>query len=200
MSRLLDRTFPQTVFPGKSRAPKSIDPFTALTRRRSTEVCVSAGSDWTRSRGHSPQPDHEGGDCDEAQERRDGLIVARCDAAKVLDFVDEAFDEMTFLVALFVVGNGLLSRRQGGDHGGSAESEKGPEFVGVVSLVGDDVAWDKAVDQGFGLRAVVDLAGRRDQPQWIAERVDGDVDLGGQTAARTPNRLISNPPFPPAAC
>ena len=62
------------------------------------------------------------------------------------------------------------------------------------------MARDEAVDQGFGLRAVVDLAGRRDQSQWVAESVDGDVDLGGQAAARAPDRLILKPPFPPAAC
>ncbi len=117
----------------------------------------------SRSRGHSPQPDHEGGDCDEAEERRDGLVVARGDAAKMFDFVDEAFDEMAFLVAMLVVGDRLLSRSQGGDHGVGAESEVRSEFVGVVSLVGDDMAGDEAVDQGLGLRAVMDLAGRGDQ-------------------------------------
>lgn len=118
----------------------------------------------------------------------------------MLDFVDEAFDQMTLLVALFVVGNRLLSRCQGGDHGGGAESEESSEFVGVVSLVSDDVSGDKALDQGFGLRTVVDLAGRRDQAQRVAECIDSDVDLGGQTAARAPDRLILVPPFPPAAC
>jgi hypothetical protein len=118
----------------------------------------------------------------------------------VFDFVDEAFDEMAFLVAMFVVGNRLLSRCQCWDHGNGAESKKGSEFVGVVGLVGDDVAGDKAVDQSFGLSAVVNLAGGGDQPQRVSERVDGDMDLGGQAAARAPDRLILSPPFPPAAC
>jgi hypothetical protein len=107
---------------------------------------------------------------------------------------------MTFLVALLVVGDRLLSRRQGGDHGGGAESKKGSEFVGVVSLVGDDMSRDNAVDEGFCLRAVVDLTGRRDQAQRVAESIDGDVDLGRQPATRASDCLILRPPFPPAAC
>jgi hypothetical protein len=62
------------------------------------------------------------------------------------------------------------------------------------------MAGDEAVDQRLGLRAVMDLTGRGDQAQRVAESIDGDVDLGGQAAARAPDRLILNPPFPPAAC
>ena len=118
----------------------------------------------------------------------------------MLDFVDEALDEMTLLVAMLVMGDRLRSGCERGDHRLGAEGEKSSELVGVVSLVGDDMGGDKSVDQGFGLRAVVDLAGRRDQAQGIAQSIDGDVDFGGQTAARAPDRLILNPPFPPAAC
>jgi len=86
----------------------------------------------------------------------------------MLDFVDKAFDEMTLLVAMLVVRDRLGSRYAGGDHGIAAESEKGSEFVVVVSLIGNDVSGVKVLDQGFGLRAVVDLAGGRDQPQRVA--------------------------------
>ena len=153
-----------------------------------------------RLRGHSPQPDHECSDCDEGEEGCDGLVVARGHAAKMLDFVDEALDEVTLLVAMPIVGNWLLSRSEGGDHGIGSEGEKGSELVGVVSLVGDDTSGGKAVDQGFGLCAVVDLACRCDEAQRVAQGIDGDVDLGGQAAAGAPDRLILNPPFPPAAC
>jgi hypothetical protein len=118
----------------------------------------------------------------------------------MLDFVDEAFDEVTLLVAMLIVGDRLLARSERGDHGIGADSEKVPELVVVVSLVGNDVSGGEAVDQGFRLRAVVDLAGGRDEAQRVAQSVDGDVDLGGQAAARAPDRLILNPPFPPAAC
>jgi hypothetical protein len=118
----------------------------------------------------------------------------------MLDFVDEAFDEVALLVAMLVVGDRLFSRSEGGDHGIAAEGEKGSELVGVVSLIGNDVSGGKAVDQGLGLRAVVDLACRGDQTQRVAQSIDGDVDLGGQATARAPDRLILTPPFAPAAC
>jgi hypothetical protein len=118
----------------------------------------------------------------------------------MLDFIDETLDQVTLLVAMLVVGDWLCSRSEGGDHSLGAESEKGSELVGVVGLIGNDMGGDKAVDQGFGLRAVVDLAGRRDQAQGVAQSIDGNVDLGGQAAARAPDRLLLNPPFPPAAC
>jgi hypothetical protein len=53
------------------------------------------------------------------------------------DFVDEAFDETTFLVAMLVIGGRLLSRAQGGNHGLGAETEKGSALVGVVNLISD---------------------------------------------------------------
>lgn len=118
----------------------------------------------------------------------------------MLDFVDEALDEVTFLVAILVVGDLLRSRSEGGDNSLGTESEKSSELIGVVGLIGNDVTGDKAVDQGFSLRAVVDLASRRDQAQGVAQSIDSDVDLGGQAAARAPDRLLLEPPFPPAAC
>jgi hypothetical protein len=118
----------------------------------------------------------------------------------MLDFVDETFDEVTLLVAILIVGDRLLARSERGDHGIGADHEKVAELVVVVSLVGNDVIGVEAVDQGFSLRAVVDLAGGRDQAQRIAQSVDGDVDLGGQAAARAPDCLILSPLFAPAAC
>ena len=35
---------------------------------------------------------------------------------------------------------------------------------------------------------------------WIAQAIDGDVDLARQAAARTSDGLILSPPFAPAAC
>ena len=56
------------------------------------------------------------------------------------------------------------------------------------------------LQQGFCLRDVADLTGGDDQPQGASERVGQHVDLGGQSASGTPQRLILGPPFPLAAC
>ena len=118
----------------------------------------------------------------------------------MLDLVDEAFDEMALLVKLLVVRDRLASVYFGWDDRLGAESEVRPDPVDVVCLVGNDVLGHKAVDQCFGLRAVVDLAGREDEAQRIAEGIDGDVDFRGRATARAADRLSLGPPFPPAEC
>ena len=57
-----------------------------------------------RACGQLPDPDHDAGDADHGQEGLGGFAVARGDAAEVFDFVDEAFDQMAFLVRTLVVG------------------------------------------------------------------------------------------------
>jgi hypothetical protein len=98
------------------------------------------------------------------------------------------------------MGNGLLSRDFGRDDRFGAESEESPDAIGVVGAVSKHMLGREPVDQGFGLRAVVDLTWRKDQAERIAKSVDGDMDFGAQPAARAADRLRLNPPFPPAAC
>jgi hypothetical protein len=57
------------------------------------------------------------------------------------------------------------------------------EVVGVVGLVGQDVACRPAMDERLGLGDVVAFAAGEEEAHRIAERVDGDVQLAGQPAA-----------------
>ena len=50
-------------------------------------------------------------------------------------------------------------------------------------------------DQRFGLRDVGLLAPRQDELDRIAQAIDGDVDLGAESAYRSPQRLIVVYPF-----
>jgi hypothetical protein len=119
----------------------------------------------------------------------------------MLDFVDEALDEMTFLVDVLVVGDRLGSRDHGWNHGGDRTiGQVRPELVGVKGFVADHLVGGDQVDQGFGLRALVDLPGREKKPERIAKGVDGDMDLRAQATARATDRLILKPPFAPAEC
>jgi hypothetical protein len=54
----------------------------------------------------------------------------------------------------------------------------------VVTFVGDQADEGEPVDQREGLCCLVHLSCRQDQPKGMPERVDGDVDLGAQAAAR----------------
>ena len=58
------------------------------------KICQSSA----RPCGHSSHPNHAGRDGDEGCIGRDGLVVSGGNPAKVLDLVDEAFDEMALFV------------------------------------------------------------------------------------------------------
>src|SRR5438045_3816662 len=76
----------------------------------------------------------------------------------------------------------------------------GAECVIVIALVGDHADEGEALDQRAGLGGLVHLSGGENHPQGMTERIDRDVDLGAQAAARPADGLISSPPFAPAAC
>jgi hypothetical protein len=58
----------------------------------------------------------------------------------------------------------------------------------------------QTIDQRLGLGDIVALPGREDQADWVAQSIDGGVQLGGQAAARAADRTIFKPPFLPVAC
>ncbi len=56
----------------------------------------------------------------------------------------------------------------------------------VVAFIGYQRLERKAFEQRNRLRFVVAFAARQDKPQRITKCVNGDVNLGGMSAARTP--------------
>ena len=119
----------------------------------------------------------------------------------MFDLVDETFDEVAFLVELGIVRDGLGAGAVRGDRGVDVvRAQVRSEGIGVEGLVGDQDLGGQAADERFGLGDVVRLAGGETNAQRIAERIDGDVQLGAQPPARAPDGLILSPPFAPAAC
>jgi hypothetical protein len=114
----------------------------------------------------------------------------------MLDLVNEPLDEVALFVEVLVVWDCLRAGAVRRDDGLSASvCDGGSKAIGVVALVCEQVFEGKTVDQAFCLADIGDLAGREDEADWVAESVDGNADLRTQTAARTPDRLISVPPF-----
>ena len=108
------------------------------------------------------------------------LVVARGNGTKVLEFIEEALDEIALAIEgkvtrrwRFAVG---FRRNHGGDFS-SAESEA--ERIGVIGLVTDKCLWIDARKQWFGARQIVGLARREHNIDGIAERIDKDVNFGG---------------------
>ena len=67
-----------------------------------------------------------------------------------------------------------------GNDGGCADvGDEGTESVAVVGLVGEDVGWPEAVEQGGRLGHIAGLSGRENDPQRPSLCVGSEMDLGG---------------------
>jgi len=108
---------------------------------------------------------------------------------------------MALAVALPVVDDGALAVDASGDDGDGAGLADGlAQGVGVVTLVGQDMAGAPgASKERRGGSDVRDVARCQDQREGAADGVGEGVDLGGLAAARGADRLGFRPPFPPKA-
>ena len=130
------------------------------------------------------------------------FVVARGDGAKVLEFIEEAFDEITFAVEREVaVSQGLAIGLWGNHRGDLAPVESVDQQIGVVSLIADQSLRIDAVDQRLRASHIVGLPGREHQLDGVAKGIDERVDFGRQSAARAADGLVE-PPFlrAPALC
>lgn len=135
------------------------------------------------------------------QERRSELVVSGGNASELFETAEETLDQISIPVDMSVerakgaaIGtwrdNRLSTLRFDGCHKG----------VGVVALVGDDKASRLVFDQRSGLVDVCDLSGRQNDAQRIAKRIDGNMQLGGQSASRPADFLTAGFFWAPAEC
>ena len=97
----------------------------------------------------------------------------------------------------------MLGRARGvaGDDGKRAfAGDRRPEVIGIVGRVGDDDIGVHALDERPGLRGITGLAGGQDEAYRASQASHGEMDLGGQAAARASDGLIASPPFAPLEC
>lgn len=76
----------------------------------------------------------------------------------MFDFVDEAFDQMPFLIEMGIVRsllNPTFTRRN--DRNCFMVDNKGENIIGIVAAVGNHVVADTARQQSFGLRDIMSL-------------------------------------------
>ena len=138
---------------------------------------------------------------EESQEVPGRLLIPGGDAAILLDQVDEPLHLVPFLIEMLIIGPRLLPVLLGRDQRlGPAPLDPSHQVIAVIPLVGDGRPRIEALEQGRALTDIRRLAGRQDEPHRVAQGVDDDVDLGAESAARSPQRLVAGPPFFPAAC
>lgn len=139
---------------------------------------------------------------DESKERRTELVVTGGDAAKVLQFVEEALDEVALFVDRLLPAVTLLAIGFVGNIGDCALSPNAQTHViGIVALVGDDDGfWIEPVEQGLGAGHVMVVARRQDQPDRAAFRIDPRVDLRGEASSASAHTTNSTVFLTPEAC
>ena len=135
-------------------------------------------------------------------EKISGKFVVACgDGAKMLEFVEEAFDEIAFAVEREVAAARGFAIGLWRNHGGDLPLvEGGDQSVGIVSLVAEEGLGVGAFEQRFGTSQIVSLPWREHQIDGIAQRVDEGVDFGRQSAAGSADRLFAVFFRAPALC
>jgi len=112
------------------------------------------------------------------------FVVTRRDSAKVLEFIEEALDE----VALAIEGEVAWQRDRAAGMGRNDRSdlpvgEGFDEGISVIGLVTDQSRWIGVLKQRLCTSEVAGLPWRKHQLDRIAQRIDERVDLGAQSAA-----------------
>ena len=127
------------------------------------------------------------------------LIVSGGDAAPILEPAETALDDIALLVSLPVVADFPVAIGFARDDGLDALFfEKGPDRIGVVAFVGNQL-FDagQETDAFLGHCAIGSIARRQDERPGPTEFVDYRVNLAILAAFRDPDRLKIGPPFPP---
>ena len=148
------------------------------------------------------EPDAGASESDGGEEVSCELVIAGGDAPEVLEFVEEALDEVALAVELGIDRAANPYVALGWDMGPSAAGlDDLDDGTGGVSAVGDHVARQtEAIEQLRGGGLVGRLAGGEHEADREAACVDDDMDLGAQSSTRTADGVIRAPLFPPAAC
>jgi hypothetical protein len=108
----------------------------------------------------------------------------------VFESIEEAFDEVAFAVEREIArSRGLAVGLGRNDRSNSSLGEGVDERVGVVRLVAKQCVWIGVVDQRLGASKIMSLAWREHQRDGIAQGIDKRVNFGGQSTARSADRL-----------
>lgn len=129
---------------------------------------------------------------DSCEEIPRGVLVSGGDGSELFESIEETLDEVTFGLEAEVASAGGFAVDLGRDHGfDAAHGQSIDEAVGVIALVGDEGLRFDFGQQRDGLGDGVDLSAGQADRQRIAERINDRVDLGRQSAPRSPDRFFA---------
>jgi len=119
----------------------------------------------------------------------------------MLDFVEEALDEVAFAIEHEVALAGRLPVGSGrNDRGDGSLLEGVDQGIGIIGLVADQGPWVGVLQQRGCPGQVVVLPRCQPQVGRIAQGIDKGMDLGAQSPAGAPDRLRAVFFTAPALC
>ena len=119
----------------------------------------------------------------------------------MLEFIEEALDEVSFAVEREIAGPRQLTICFWRNHrGDSPLGESADQRICVVSLVAKQGARVGGFKQGLRASQVVGLSRRQHQFDGIAQGINEGVDFGRQSAAGSTDRLLAVFFRAPALC
>src|SRR5262245_31578760 len=136
-----------------------------------------------------PHPNSGGGEFDESEIIGVILFEPRCDGPEMLQFAEEALDQIAIAVEEGAEGRDLHAPGHGLDVGPSALARHIlAQGVAVVCAIGqEDLAGPEARQDVFGALAVMGLTLAELERDGQAVGIDEGMDLGGQPAPRAPH-------------
>jgi len=139
---------------------------------------------------------------DEGKEAVCGFVVAGCDAAGILEFIEEALNAVAQSIKNRIDWALHFAVRLGWNDGiGSVEPGLFADGIAVVASIGEQRLRADIVSlhQRVVGRRVVRFAGRDDEAKRKAFAVRAGVNFARKAAARAAKTLVLSPPFAPAA-
>jgi hypothetical protein len=107
------------------------------------------------------------------------FVVARGDGAKVLEFVEEALDQIPLAVECKVAGQWGRAAGVGRNHWGDVPlSEAIDQSIGVLCHVANQSLWIDVLEQWLCADEIVGLSRREQELDRIAESIDEGVNFG----------------------
>ncbi len=150
----------------------------------------------------SIEPDGGGYEMNASEEVTCRLVVAGGDCPKLLEFCEEVLNQMPCLVevAVEVSGDDAVGlRRYDRLLASSGQGFKDPH-IGVEGFVGDQCVSLHGRDQLIRADQVVRLSAGQEEADRVAERIDQRMDFRAQSAAGSPDGLVSVFFWAPALC
>src|SRR5450432_978144 len=121
----------------------------------------------------SAKPNERAGKLQEAKIAARQLVKARKDPTKLLDLVNETFDQMALTIHPMVIISRLLSvLTRGNHHLGTTLHDQSDKVLSAIAAIRDDMLEGESVEQGWCLGDVMTLPSGQTQTQGIAQPIN----------------------------